>query len=112
MSAFDYADAGVAVREDIRRAHRDLWEHLRAPGTWWSGATRLAIAAESRQAARCGLCRERREALAPTAVRGTHETLGALPPLLVEVVHRIRTDAGRLSRGWFEQVVADGVSDA
>jgi len=31
---FDYSAARVAVREDIRNAHRDLWEHLRAPGTW------------------------------------------------------------------------------
>jgi hypothetical protein len=108
----DYSAAGVAVREDIRAAHRDLWEHLRSPGTWFDGATRLAIAAESRQAARCALCRERREALSPAAVQGSHETLGVLSPLLVEAIHRIRTDAGRLTREWLERVIAGGSTDA
>src|SRR4029077_7609568 len=112
MIDFDYSAAGVPVREDIRAAHRDLWEHLPAPGTWWPGATRVAIAAESRQAARCTLCRERKEALSPSAVQGTHATLGVLPPLLVDVIHRVRTDAGRLTREWFARVVADGIADA
>jgi alkylhydroperoxidase family enzyme len=112
MVDFDYSAGGVAVREDIRAAHRDFWEHLRAPGTWWPGATRVAIAVESRQAARCVLCRERRGALSPAAVEGPHDTLGELSPLLVEVIHRIRTDAGRLTRAWFERMVDDGLTDA
>jgi hypothetical protein len=112
MTDLDYSAAGVTVREDIRAAHRALWEHLHAPGTWWSGASRLAIAAESREAVRCALCRERREALSPAAVQGTHATLGALPLSLVDVIHRVRTDAGRLTREWFDRMIADGLTDA
>lgn len=111
MIDIDYSAAGVPVREDIRAAHRALWEHLRAPGTWWPGATRVAIAAESRQATRCTLCRERKVALSPRAVQGRHATLGTLSPLLVDVIHRIRTDAGRLTREWFARVVDDGLGD-
>jgi alkylhydroperoxidase family enzyme len=112
MAHLDYSSAGVTVRDGLRSAHRDLWEHLRAAGTWWSGATRVAIAAEGRHAVRCTLCRRRREALSPAAARGTHETLGALSPSLVEVIHRVRTDSGRLTREWFERVVDQGLTDA
>ena len=46
------------------------------------------------------------------AVTGTHETSGSLAPQLVDVIHRIRTDAGRLTRAWFEQVIGGGLTDA
>ena len=112
MIAPDYSAAGVPVRDDIRRSHRALWEHVAAPGTWWTGAERVAIAAESRQAVGCGLCRERKEALSPGAVRGEHDTYGELPTLVVDVIHRVRTDAGRLTRDWFEGVIAAGLTAA
>jgi hypothetical protein len=103
---FDYSAGGVPVRDDLVTAHRFLWEHLRLPGTWWTGAERVAIAAESRAARDCQLCRDRKAALSPTAVTGSHDHLGTLPPPVVDVIHRIRTDSGRLSRPWFEQVTA------
>ena len=34
----------VTVREDLAEAHRLAWEHLAAPGTWWSGVERIALA--------------------------------------------------------------------
>jgi alkylhydroperoxidase family enzyme len=107
----DYAAAGVAVRDDIRAAQRALWDHVRAPGTWWTGAERVAIAAESRAAGACALCRERRAALSPSAVPGRHATLGTLSPVVVDAIHRIRTDAGRLTRSWLDAVVAAGVDE-
>ena len=108
--AFDYTAACAPVRDDIQDAQRAFFEHLRRPGTWWSGAERIALAAESRRAVDCGLCRRRKEALSPTAVDGAHDTLGDLLPLVVDVVHRVRTDSGRLSRAWFDTVIAGGVS--
>jgi hypothetical protein len=107
----DYAPAGVAVREDLRRAHGRLLRHLASPGSWWTGAERVAIAAESRNAAACGLCRERKGALSPAAVQGEHESLGALPAPLVDVIHRVRTDPGRLSRSWFDGILASGLDE-
>jgi hypothetical protein len=109
MIGLDYSAAGLGVREDIREAHRALWAHIAAPGTWWTGAERVAIAAESRAAAACGLCRERKAAISPAAVRDTHEAWGGLSALAVDVIHRVRTDAGRLTRDWFEGVVAAGL---
>lgn len=107
----DYSAAGAVVRDDIRAAQRDLWEHLRAPGTWWSGTERVAIAAESRRAAGCAFCRERKASLSPGAIAGDHATAGELPPAVVDVIHRVRTDAGRLTRPWFDAVVAAGLSE-
>jgi alkylhydroperoxidase family enzyme len=112
MTAFDYSAAGAPVRDDLKQAHRFLWEHLRSPGNWWTGAQRVAIAAESRHASRCALCRERKTALSANAIQGEHQSLGALPPNVVEVVHRVRMDPARLSRRWFEGVMDSGLGPA
>jgi alkylhydroperoxidase family enzyme len=112
MSEFSYAEAPVAVRADLPEAHRRAWRRLAAPGTWWTGEERVAIAAETRNAARCGLCGRRKAALSPHTVEGEHDGLGALPEAAVEVIHRVVTDPGRLSRAWFEKTLASGLSDA
>lgn len=112
MVGIDYSAAGVPIRDDLRDAHRALWEHVRAPGSWWSGAERVAVVAESRAAQRCPLCQARKDALSPHAIQGRHESSGALPDAAVEVIHRLRTDPGRLSRAWYEQILAAGLSEA
>jgi alkylhydroperoxidase family enzyme len=38
------------VREDLPVAFREVWRRLGEPGTWWSGADRVAIATEGRRA--------------------------------------------------------------
>ncbi len=111
MIDFDCSPAGVPIRDDLREAHRFLRLHLSSPGTWWSAHERLAIAAESRNAIGCGLCGERKAALSPNAVTGSHDTLGVLPADVVEVVHRVRTDSGRLSKVWFDRVIAGGLEE-
>lgn len=111
MNQLDYGAAGLPVRDDVQAAHRFIWEHLRAPGAWWTGEQRVAIAAEARRADGCGLCRARKAALSPNAVAGDHDTAGALPASIVDVTHRIRTDPGRLSRAWFESVIAGGLAE-
>lgn len=104
---FDYGDA--PVREDIRAAHRAFWDHLRSPGAWWTGAERVAIAAESRLAETCDLCVRRKAALSPGAVAGEHGGTELLPAAVVEVIHRVRTDPARLSRPWYDGIVAAGL---
>jgi len=107
----DYSTAGVAVREDLRDAHRYLLEHIATPGAWWTGGQRVAIAAEARHSLSCDLCRRRKAALAPSHATGEHDSLGAVSVTLVEAIHRIRTDPGRLSRSWFDRIAAAGVTD-
>jgi hypothetical protein len=106
---FDYPAHPDPIREDLAEAHRRTWRHVAAPGTWLSGEERVAVAAATRRAHRCTLCAERRSALSPLAVEGRHDDASALPPALVDVVHRVTTDARRLTRGWFDGILAQGV---
>jgi hypothetical protein len=106
-----YGSSRAAIRDDLAKAHARAWERIARPGTWWDGAARVAIAAEARRASSCRLCRLRREALTPGAIEGKHDSLGALPEIVVEVVHRVRTDPGRLSERWFRGVLAAGLGE-
>jgi hypothetical protein len=109
--SLDYTAAGAPIRDDLRATHAMVLEHFSRPGCWFSGRERIAIAAESRLAVGCPLCRERRSALSPEHVQGEHATTGALKPPLVELIHRVRTDPGRLSRRFFDAVIAAGLRD-
>lgn len=113
MSAgrIDYAQAGLPVRAEIPDAHRRAWRHLARPGSFLSGAQRVAVAAEVRRAWDCALCRERREALSPESVHGEHETATDLSDAAIEMIHRVTTDPGRLSRRWFDSLRAGGLGD-
>lgn len=99
------------VRPDLAAAHARVWEHIREPGTWLTGAVRVQVVAEIRQAAHCTLCADRKAALSPASIRGAHQSPGSLPAAYIEIIHRISTDPGRLTRAWYEDVLAAGVSD-
>lgn len=103
--------ASFAIRPDLDRAHARAWEHLARPGTWWDGAQRLAMVEACREALDCALCRERAAALSPFAVDGTHDSTVDLPDNVVEVVHRVRTDSGRLTETWFRRMLDSGLSE-
>lgn len=110
-SIIDYSAAPVPVRGDLVLAHQDAWNRLASAGTWWDGARRVAIAAEARAARDCALCRDRKDALSPTAIQGAHESVSELPEALIEIVHRIATDQSRLTRAFFETALNEGLSD-
>jgi len=112
MNEIAYDAAPVPVRPDLPAAHRRAWRRLAEPGAWWTGAERVAIAAETRNAHQCRLCAERREALSPNAVSGEHDAVSTLPAAALEVIHRVTVDHGRLSRAWFEKTLAAGLDDA
>jgi hypothetical protein len=112
MPHFDYADSGQPIRTELSSAYRAYWEKLSAPGSWWSGAERVAIADEVRRARSCALCAERKAALSPYAVDGAHDHADALPDPAVDAVHRVVTDASRLSKSWLEKLFESGLSDA
>jgi hypothetical protein len=50
MNKLSYDAAAVSVRQEFADAHSRFWEKLPAAGTWWTGAERVAIAAEVRNA--------------------------------------------------------------
>ncbi len=111
VPTLDYRHSPLPVRDDLVAAHRRAWARLAAPGEWWPGAVRIAIARETRAAPDCALCRQRKAALSPEAVTGRHDAATALPENLIDVVHRIRTDAGRLTRRFCERALAQGLSE-
>ena len=107
----NYDDAPYPVRQNIQDAHRKVWRHIASPGTWFDGATRVAIAAETRQAAHCSLCAQRKAALSPYTVNGDHDGLGVLPDTMVEAIHRIATDPARLTEDWVRSMLEGGIAD-
>ena len=108
------ADAAAAsdLNEVITAGHDQLWQALGACGTWWSGADRVAAIAEARQALRCELCRARLEALSPMMVAGKHDSISNMPELAVDLIHRLTTDPGRLSKDWASQVIESITEEA
>ncbi len=111
MAKIDYSGAAYPIREDLVATHQHLLDHLTAVGTWWTGGERRAIAEEARAARDCALCAERKAALSPFAVDGAHDGPAALEPGVVDAVHRIVTDPGRLARSWYEKVITSGALD-
>ena len=104
-------ETDIAIRPGLADAITTAWRRLAHPGTWWTGAERIAIAAETRQAMRCDLCRARKDALSPMHPKGDHDSLGVLSRPAIDAIHRIRTDAGRLTERWFQGLVDDGLDD-
>lgn len=109
--AFDYSGSPVPIRDDIRDAHRHAWAQIASPGRWWTGAERIAIASEVRRAPDCALCARRKAALSPFSIDGVHDGEGVLPDPAVDAVHRLVTDASRLTRSWLEKAHAAGLGD-
>jgi hypothetical protein len=113
-NVFNYsAQLADSVRPDIVEAHQSAWRRIAAAGTWWTGEERVAIAAESRAAAYCQLCRERKAALSPNSVEGEHDhvTGQTRPAAAVDAVHRIVTNATRLTSSWVEGLEQQGMPD-
>ena len=111
MNYFAYSDSPYPIRDDIKFEHRQYWQRLAGAGSWFSGAERVAIAAESRRANHCGFCRERRQALSPYTLQGQHDSAGDLDELAVDAVHRIVTDQTRISQTWVDRLAEHGLSN-
>jgi len=104
LSKIEVANERLPIRESLKREMQLAWSRLASAGTWWSGAERLAIAAEARHALDCDLCRQRKKSLSPYAMNGEHDTLDVLPDGVVEAIHRLVTDAGRITNNWLRSL--------
>ncbi|MGI8794134.1 MAG: hypothetical protein ACR2H3_13340 [Acidimicrobiales bacterium] len=91
MTTFDLADAVLPVRPAVRAELEREWTRLAQPGAWFTGAERVAMAAEARAA------------LTMT------EAGSGLPDVVVEVAQAVATDAMHIRRDWVEDVVGRGV---
>ena len=111
MPEIDYDSSPYPVREDLIEEHRKAWRRLAEPGAFLDGARRVAVAREVRNAPSCALCQRRKDALSPFSVDGEHDHLGEFLPSEIEVIHRIVTDSGRLSRAWLDGILKAGLND-
>lgn len=105
-----YEDTHYPVSPQVIERHEETWRLIGAPGAFWSGAERVQMVAEARAATACALCERRQAALSPFAVDGKHDAVSALPPVLIDMIHRLRTDPGRYTRTVFDGVLAAGIS--
>lgn len=109
--AFNYQDIDFPVREDLCQAYREAWRRLARPGNWWSAADRIAIAAESRNALECPLCRQRNDPILTYPVEGKHMDLKRLPYTVVDIIHRMICDKESINQKWIQGILGSSLSD-
>ena len=105
-----YQDQSLPIRESIASSHRDGIAAFAKAGTWFTAERRLAILDEARIAHTCSLCDRRKAALSPYSEKGEHDSHADLADNIIEVIHRLKTDSGRLTQSWFNSVLATGLS--
>ena len=112
MQPFSYSNSPWIIREDLPDAFRFSWEKIATPGNWLTGAERIQVAREVRRSRDCSLCRTRKAALSPFADEGVHGDgeHGPLTEAQVDVVHRLATDASRLTPTWLAGLEAAGMT--
>ena len=106
MTLIKYEDYELSVREDLTHAHETCWSRLSQTGTWLEGSRKVHVAAEVRNARTCSFCAEQKEAISPNSVTGSHSNLGKLSDTEVEIIHRIVSDPGRLSKKWYQDMMS------
>ncbi len=100
------------LRDNLKQAHAAAWRRIGVAGDFFSGSARAEMVRSAREALDCPLCAQRTSALSPNAVSGAHRGNAKLDDPIVELIHRLVTDPGRLTRAWFDGVLNDGVSPA
>ncbi len=112
----DMGHCSVPVRDDLADAHALVLTRLALPGTWWTGAERVAIASAARSARHCVFCGERKSALSPYTLSGVHDIdpaiAATLQPEMIDIVHMIINDATRMTAAAINRLADVGLSDA
>lgn len=99
----------MAIESDtqatVERTVHAAMASIGAAGDWLTADQRLAAWHEVRDARSNELDAARAAAISPNAVPGGHTANGELSAPAVEVLHRISSDPGRLSRTWADQMI-------
>jgi hypothetical protein len=96
------------ARGERAAAHAQAWRAIAAPGAVFGGAARRDMVIEARAARACRLCAMRAQALSPALVGGGHDVATSLPAAVVELVHRMVTDPGRIGAALHRRLCRDG----
>ena len=93
----------LPVSENLRKAHFESWVKIAEAGTSLTGIQRTDLIRCAREATECELCHQRSNATSPNSISGEHfNTTRSLSREIVDLVHRLRMDPGRLTRSVFE----------
>ena len=95
------------LSQHLRDSHADSWALIGSAGDFFSARDRIEMVRVSREALTCSFCAERKAALSPYAVTGKTTIKSHLPDVVVDMILRIRTDPGRLTKDWFDGVVSE-----
>ena len=87
------------------------WDAVGGVGTWLDATQRVAVAIETRRARTCDLCAHRAAMLSPYSIAETHGAVDHLSAEMVDAVHRISIDPGRLSSKWHVELGGAGIDD-
>jgi hypothetical protein len=100
--------AELAVRDDLVDAYRTSWEHLAAPGSWWTGAQRVALA---RIAATAYATDDPLPPwVAPSTVDGALPADLPVPDAAADVAYRVARHAGTITEDWYRGVLDRGLT--
>lgn len=108
---YQYTSSPYPIRQDLSQAYSDYWQILAAPGSWFTGAQRVAIAAEVRNALKCPFCAERKSALSPYTMAGEHLCGSVLSAQATDAVHRAITDQSRITPQYIQDNAERGLSE-
>lgn len=100
----------VAVQEGVRvllASREQARAGLATAGDWTTSEERIAAWRHVRDARSNALDLRRLEAVTPHAVAEQHPADEVLSATDVEVVHRVASDPGRLTRAWAEDAMAE-----
>jgi hypothetical protein len=99
-----YADATYPVNQNLETIHEKQIEQLSEPGTWGTGAQRLAIATSVRQASyKYGLQEESED--------GESEVKVDLPAAALEVVEKLTVSPKDFLEGTYDDAKKQGLGD-
>jgi hypothetical protein len=98
-----------SLAEGLLAAIDKEWKRISEPGTWWTASERVAIAEEVRKVKECELCARKKAALSPFSIKENHKEHDFLTAEVIEVVHRVVSDNGRLTEHWLNEVFNEGL---
>ena len=96
--------------EDLKTAHVAAWNKIAGAGDFFSGEERIEMIRAARDADDCELTLARKNAISPFAVTGEYVGDYLLDSNTIDVIRRIASDPGRLTKAWFDQVIANGLA--
>ncbi len=97
----------ITLSTTLKHAHAQSWQTIAGPGDFFTGVERIAMVRAAREAVTCPLCSDRKAALSPNAVQGAHDNSTDLDAPIVDMIHRLRSDPGRLTKSWFEGLTSN-----